>query len=95
MKSIATENKEKLESALMVKGWKKDRFGHWHKQVAYVNRQTKEETIRETRIKMKDSSCRVEVKAEGSQWMKKYSSYFKNLSITHEGVISIERFIVQ
>lgn len=70
--------REKLEEWLLSKGYEKDRFGHFHK--TRTNGQ-------EIRYKMNTYSCRYEVRS-GFGWVRVYSGYYKNLSITDDNRLS-------
>jgi len=59
--------KEELEAFLSRKGYKKDRWGHYHKG--------------DIRYKMQKNSVRVERKM-GKDWIKMRSAYYKDLRIS-------------
>lgn len=61
--------KEELESFLSKKGYKKDRWGHYHKG--------------DVRYKMQKTSVRIERKIT-SGWFKLYSYYYKDIEINPE-----------
>lgn len=71
--------REELENWLVKTGWKIDRWGHYHKEVAVTNTISGEKFKREYRIKMQATSMRIERKVAG--WVKVNGDYYKNLTL--------------
>ena len=64
--------KEELEDYLIKKGYKKDRWGHYHKG--------------DIRYKMQKTNVRIERKSSLG-WFKLYSYYYKNIEISENNKI--------
>ena len=80
--------REELENWLISKGYKRDKFGHYHKTVTNVHVRGDSVT---TRFKMQANSVRYEKQVmivDHNEWMKLASGYYKNLSITPEGKLA-------
>jgi hypothetical protein len=74
----------KLEEA----GWIKDRFGHYHKELEFIHRETKEKVFRKVRVKVQPTSVRVEVKG-GAEWFRRTGDYFSRMQFLDDGRIRV------
>lgn len=82
------KNKIALIQTLTANGWTRDSFGHYKKQIQFIDGSVEPavKTMRLCRVKMKLTSCRFEVQREingQNEWVKRHHSYYKNLQFSN------------
>jgi hypothetical protein len=70
--------KELFFARLESTGWKKDRFGHYHKELEFTRKGTEEKVLRPCRVKVQATSVRVEVKC-GKEWFRRTGDYYSRM----------------
>lgn len=69
-------------------GWKEDRFGHYHKELEFVHRETKEKVLRNVRVKVQPTAVRIEIKG-GTEWFRRTGDYFSRMQFLDDGRIRV------
>ena len=99
MKKSTINKVESLVSYLLLKGWKKDSYGNYKKEmeVKLINRETKviRTEKRLYRVKMQETSIRIESQAfivDKNQWFKVDGCYNKDIQVFEDGVCRCGNF---
>lgn len=92
-------NKQQLVEKMQGFGWAVDRWGHLQKTIIIVHPQKGIPIIKNCRLKMQATSCRVEVRANERnsagqrEWYRVAGSYYKDILILADGRIRIGGWI--
>lgn len=84
--------RDELVDFLKQCGWKTDRYGHLRNQITVKRKDTGERVVREYRIKLQATSCRVELQAligDHNEWLRLTGAYYKDVVRLPDGRLRI------
>lgn len=91
-KTTTAKKQQELIDMLTECGWKRDRFGHYQKDIPCRNSVTKEITSLRMRVKLQATSCRIEVQRksdDSNQWIRFGGDYYINIVKLDDGRLRV------
>lgn len=79
--------KARLFNILEKEGWKRDRAGHYQKDIIFTGRDQKE-VVRTCRMKFQRTSVRFEIKFNG-EWIRRTGDYYSKVVFLENGCAKI------